>query len=84
MGHVDGNALAGVLSELFRMDLTAASARCAHCGDEGMLGDAMVYPAAPGTVVRCPGCGGVLATIVQSEEQTWLSLAGVSALAIPR
>ena len=33
IGHVDGNALAGVLSELFRFDVTTARMRCASCGD---------------------------------------------------
>ena len=42
MGHVDGNALAGSLAEIFPFDVTAAVGRCAHCGSTGMIGDAMV------------------------------------------
>ncbi|QBJ89072.1 hypothetical protein D0Z67_01195 [Streptomyces seoulensis] len=33
--RLDGNALAGPLSELFAVDLTVATRRCAHCGAEG-------------------------------------------------
>jgi len=33
MEHVDGNVLAGPLSELFRFDLTMTSGECRHCGD---------------------------------------------------
>ncbi|HXR43422.1 MAG TPA: DUF6510 family protein [Pseudolysinimonas sp.] len=84
MDHVDGNALAGTLDELFRMDLTSAQARCAHCGEVAMLAQAMVYFAAPGTVVRCSSCDGVLATLVQHDDRYLLSLAGVSVLSIVR
>ncbi len=84
MDHVDGNALAGRLDELFRMDLTVAEARCAHCGETAMLAQAMVYFAAPGTVVRCASCDGVLATLVEHDDRFLLSLAGVSVLSIVR
>lgn len=47
-----------------------------------MIGAAIVYLAAPGTVARCPHCGAVLATIVGSDDRIWLSLRGVSALQV--
>lgn len=84
MNHVDGNALAGRLSDLFAFDLTAAVGRCVTCGTSGMLGAAMVYQSAPGTVARCPHCGAVLATIVESDDRIWLSLAGVSAIEVAK
>ena len=82
--HVDGNALAGPLAEIFRMDVTTAVARCAHCGDSAMLAQAMVFFSAPGTVARCATCGEVLATFVEDDGTLLLSLAGISALSIPR
>lgn len=84
MNHVDGNALAGRLSDLFAFDLTTAIGRCVNCGTSGMIGAAMVYQAAPGTVARCPHCGEVLATIVESADKIWLSLAGISAIEVHR
>jgi uncharacterized Zn finger protein len=84
MTHVDGNALAGQLSDLFAFDLTTAIGRCVNCGTAGMIGAAMVYQASPGTVARCPHCGAVLATIVESDDKIWLSLAGVSALEVTK
>ena len=81
--HVDGNALAGPLAEIFRMDVTTLVARCRHCGDDAMLARAMVYFAAPGTVVRCCTCDGVLATLVEEDGMLLLGLAGISALALP-
>ncbi|WP_333937949.1 DUF6510 family protein [Streptomyces sp. HUAS 31] len=34
-GYVDGNALAGPLSEVFAVDVTPATSRCANCGCKG-------------------------------------------------
>jgi uncharacterized Zn finger protein len=84
MTHLDGNALAGQLSDLFAFDLTMAVGRCLTCGKSGMLGDTVVYIAAPGSVARCPHCGAVLATIVESNDKIWLSLSGVSALEVTK
>lgn len=83
MTHLDGNALAGPLAELFAFDATTASARCAGCGTIGMLAAAMVYRDAMGAVVRCPGCDDVLATLVETGDRTWLSLRGIAALEVP-
>ena len=84
MSHVDGNAIAGQLADLFTFDATTASARCLGCGTTAMLATAMVYMDAMGTVVRCASCGDVLATIVEGDDRVWISLLGVSALEIPR
>jgi ribosomal protein S27E len=84
MQHLDGNAIAGQLADLFTFDATTASARCLGCGHVAMLATAMVYMDAMGTVVRCASCGDVLATIVEGDDRTWISLLGVSALEIPR
>ncbi len=84
MQHVDGNAIAGLLADLFSFEATTAAARCDSCGTVSMLGTAMVYMDAMGAVVRCPGCDSVLATIVQGEDRVWISMHGVSALEVPR
>ena len=82
--HVDGNALAGPLAELFAFDATTASARCLGCGTVSMLATAMVHMDAMGTVVRCGSCESVLATLVESDDRVWISLLGVSAIEVRR
>ena len=82
--HVDGNALAGPLADLFTFDATTASARCLGCGATSMLATAMVHMDAMGTVVRCGSCECVLATLVESEDRVWISLLGVSAIEVRR
>ncbi len=47
MNHVDGNALAGPLSEVFRDDVTMALGRCTSCGDVSVLAEALEIPVAP-------------------------------------
>jgi hypothetical protein len=84
MGHLDGNALAGPLSDVFAFDVTSAVGRCRGCGTSGMIAEAMVYAASPGYIARCPHCDAVLATVVESDDKVWLNLSGISALEITK
>jgi hypothetical protein len=82
MTHLDGNMLAGAFADLFAFDVTTATARCAGCGAVAELATAMVYVTDAGSVVRCPGCDNVLATVVQGEGRMWLGMRGISALQV--
>jgi hypothetical protein len=62
--HVDGNAIGGLLRDLFGMEMTAQVGCCDRCGAEAALGQIHVFVHAPGHVHRCPTCGTVLAVIV--------------------
>jgi hypothetical protein len=77
---LDGNAMGGLLGQVFAVDLTAAVGRCAGCGRTGVLAETRVYVDAPGTVVRCVGCEAVLLRVVQSADRTWLDLRGLAVL----
>ena len=81
-GHVDGNALAGTLSDYLRFEPTTAVARCISCGDMGPVGEAMVYGGDQGRVVRCRRCDAVLLTIVPTTEGTRLQLRGIAWLQV--
>ena len=80
---LDGNAAAGVLSAVFTAELTAAVAWCAGCGRGGVLADAAFFVDAPGAVLRCRGCEGVLVRVVVAPDRTWLDLHGVAVLELP-
>ena len=82
--YLDGNAAAGVLSEVFAVDVTTAVGQCAGCGRVGVFADTRVYVDAPGTVVRCAGCDAVLLRVVTAPGRTWLDLRGLSYLQIGR
>ena len=81
--HLDGNAAAGALSEIFTVDITAAIARCAGCSQTGPFADTHLYVDAPGLVARCPGCDAVLLRVVTTPTDTYLDLRGLTYLRVP-
>jgi len=78
---LDGNAIGGLLQEVFGEDMTMAIGTCNACGAAGPLGATHVYRAA-GVVIRCPRCDGVLGKIVQNGPRIWLDLRGIRTLEI--
>jgi hypothetical protein len=58
--HLDGNAIGGLLIEVFGREMTDALGCCGHCGDKNHVGALIVYRGGPGDVVRCPSCSTVL------------------------
>ena len=73
---VDGNAIAGDLSEIFAVDLTTAIATCAGCGDPSVMATLRVWGPAAGLVARCPSCDEVILRLVRGPERAWLDLRG--------
>ena len=69
MEHLDGNAAAGELGEVFTLDATTAIATCAGCGATGHVASVHVYEAGMGTVLRCPECDAVLLRLVHARDE---------------
>ncbi|HEY7637664.1 MAG TPA: DUF6510 family protein [Gemmatimonadales bacterium] len=80
--RLDGNAAAGILSEIFAVDLTAAEALCAGCGASRAVGALLVYAHGMGTVVRCPSCSAVVLRVGRTPTQLWLDVTGARHLVI--
>jgi hypothetical protein len=80
---LDGNAVAGVLREVFAVEMTTAAGTCTGCGATEPLGATRVYRGA-GIVLRCPHCDNPLAKIVATETRTWISLPGIRSLELAR
>jgi hypothetical protein len=76
---VDGNAIAGLLQEVFAVEMTTATGTCSGCGASGPVGEVHVYRGA-GVVLRCPYCDNVLAKIVKDEARVWVAFPGMRAL----
>jgi Family of unknown function (DUF6510) len=76
---LDGNAIGGLLEEIFAVEMTTAVGTCNSCGERGPIGAAHVYRGA-GVVLRCPHCDALLATIVRAHHRLWMSLAGMKTL----
>ncbi len=64
---LDGNAIAGLLQEVFAVEMTTAIGTCGGCGAAGPVGAVHVYRGA-GIVLRCPHCNNVLAKIVKNDS----------------
>jgi hypothetical protein len=77
---LDGNAAAGILSEVFAVEVTAASGTCDGCGAVEAVGAVAVYSRGPGTVLRCPHCDAVLMKIVTAGDRVWIDLRGLRTL----
>jgi hypothetical protein len=76
---LDGNAIGGVMLELFGSDMTLAGSICGSCGAQEEMARLDVYRGA-GLVVRCRHCENVMVRIVQGRGRTWLDLSGTASL----
>ncbi len=77
---LDGNAIGGLLRDVFAADMTGAAATCGNCGDVRPVAESMVYLRGPGTVVRCRRCASVLMVIVRVHGFNCVDLTGLAAL----
>jgi ribosomal protein S27E len=81
MTHLDGNAAAGPLGDVFTHEMTTAMVTCAGCGNRGPLGGAMLYGEAMGTIVRCVACEQVLLRFAETPGGIRLDMRGIGVLA---
>jgi recombinational DNA repair protein (RecF pathway) len=78
---LDGNAVAGLLQEVFLAEMTTAVGTCGSCGTPGPVGAVYVYRGA-GIVLRCPHCRNTLAKIVKNDSRVWIDLRGLRNLEV--
>ena len=80
MDALDGNAIGGLLIDVFGAEMTTAGSICGTCGATRPVAELVVYRQAPGTVVRCRTCGSVLMVFVTRHGVTGVDLAGLASL----
>jgi hypothetical protein len=80
MDALDGNAIGGLLADVFGSDMTAAESVCGSCGASGPVAELAVYLRAPGTVVRCRNCDSVLMVFVRARGMICTDLSGLTSL----
>jgi hypothetical protein len=78
---LDANAIAGLLQEVFAVEMTTAIGTCGDCGAGGPVGAAHLYRGA-GIVLRCPHCGNTLPKIVKRDSRVWIDLTGIRILEV--
>ena len=78
---LDGNAIGGLLIEVFGTEMTTAAGTCGSCGAVSQVAELAVYRPGLGTVVHCRGCDAVLMTFVTIRGVTCVDLLGLASLA---
>ena len=81
---VDGNAVAGLLQDVFGLEMTASPAECANCGMVNELGALLAFTQSPGAVLRCPACEEVILRIVETPEAIYLDARGAAYIRLER
>jgi hypothetical protein len=81
---LDGNAVAGLLGEIFGVEMTSGPTECAHCGNQAELGSLLAFTQGPGVVLRCSACRQVVLRIVRTPEAIYLDARGVVYLKMTR
>ena len=81
---LDANAAAGLLHEIFGVEMTASPTECAHCGRESEIGALLAFTQGPGVILRCSACEDVVLRIVQTPEAVILDARGAVYLRLAR
>lgn len=81
--RTDGNAVAGLLAELFAFEMTTTQAQCGGCGTTHLVATLLVYGGPMGTIMRCPGCDTAMIRIARIRDEYRLDLRGTHILHIP-
>lgn len=77
---VDGNVLAGMLTELFESDPTTLEGVCGGCGARALLAETLVEVDQTSAIVRCRACTHTLATVLRDPTGSRLIIAGLREL----
>ena len=80
--HTDGNAMGGLLQQIFVSEVTAARRVCDGCGNEYAIGEHHAYTGA-GAVLRCPGCDAVAAAVSVLPGEYVIAINGTWRLGAP-
>jgi uncharacterized protein DUF6510 len=80
---LDGNAVAGMLAEIFGTEMTPAAGSCDHCGTTGAVGSLLAFTHGPGIVLRCPACSEVMVRIARTPHGTFVDLRGTRRVRMP-
>jgi hypothetical protein len=81
---LDANATAGLLYEIFGVEMTAAPTECANCGNEDEIGTLLAFIHGPGIILRCSTCEHVVLRIVQTPNEIILDARGAVYLRLAR
>ena len=79
---LDGNAAAGVLTQVFCGEPSAAVIICAGCGATAAIGALPAYALELGAILRCPHCDTAVLRVGAAGATLWLDLRGAVSLRV--
>jgi hypothetical protein len=77
---LDGNAAAGLLSEVFAFEATAARTTCVGCARTMPMGELRLYAIELGAILRCPSCDEAVVRVARTPRGLWLDLKGAASV----
>ena len=80
--RLDGNAAAGILTEVFCGEPSGAMIVCAGCGATAAVGSLMAYGLELGAILRCPHCDTAVLRLGAAGATLWLDLRGAVSLRV--
>lgn len=81
---LDANAVAGLLFEIFGVEMTASPTECAYCGNSDEVGALLAFTQGPGVILRCSSCENVVLRIVRTSQAVYLDARGAVYLKLVR
>jgi hypothetical protein len=75
--RLDGNAAAGMLRDVFAVEMTTAACTCGECGRASAVGGLLLYGGAMGTVLRCPSCEALVLCITSVPSGHFVELRAI-------
>jgi len=81
---LDANAIAGLLQEIFGVEMTATPSECAGCGNQAEVGSLLAYVHGPGYILRCSACKQIVLRIVQTPDSVFIDARGAAYLRLKR
>jgi ribosomal protein S27E len=83
MGPLDGNAMAGIMQDVFARDMTTMRYKCTGCGSTGVVAETVVYMSGPGTVARCRDCDTILVMLSERHGTYCIAMPGIAQTVFP-
>ena len=80
---LDGNAMGGMLHDVFGQEMTAAAGTCLRCGAVRPVAEFVVYLRGPGAIARCRDCNAILMVITKRQRMNCVDLTGLAVLTTP-
>jgi len=77
---VNQRAAAGLLQQIFAVDVTNASITCVGCESVQPLASLRLYGLPMGYILTCPQCHATLIRAAAHRQECWLDFRGVSTL----